>query len=67
YVALDPDAKDKEQNIINSLLEYDIKVYKVDVNPFEDVGSMTKQEFLQRKKDATIIDSTHYLYQCLEF
>ena len=67
YVALDPDAKDKEQNIINSLLEYGINVYKVDVSQFDDVGSMTKLEFLQRKKDATIIDSTHYLYQCLEF
>lgn len=67
YVALDPDAKDKEQNIINSLLEYGINVYKIDVSQFDDVGSMTKSEFLQRKKDATIIDSIHYLYQCLEF
>lgn len=67
YVALDPDAKDKEQKIINSLLEYDIKVLKVDVSSYEDVGSMPKQAFLQKKKDATVIDSTHYLYQCLEF
>jgi DNA primase len=67
YIALDPDAKYKEQKIINSLLEYDIKVYKINVEPFDDVGSMSKHDFLQRKKDATIIDSTHYLYQCLEF
>lgn len=67
YIALDPDAADKEQKIINSLLEYDIKVYKVDVSGFEDVGSMTKQQFEERKKASTIIDSTHYLYQCLQF
>ncbi len=67
YVALDPDAAEKEKRIINSLLEYDIKVYKVDVSPFEDVGSMTKAEFDRRKKESTIIDSIHYLYQCLKF
>jgi DNA primase len=67
YIALDPDAADKEKRIINSLLEYDIKVYKVDVSPFEDVGSMTKAEFASRKKESTIIDSIHYLYQCLKF
>ena len=66
-MALDPDASEKEKRIINSLLEYDIKVYKIDVSPYEDVGSMTKAEFDRRKKESTIIDSIHYLYQCLKF
>ena len=67
YMALDPDAIEKERIIINSLLDYDITVYKVDVSPYEDVGSMSKSEFEARKKEATIIDSTDYLYQCLRF
>ena len=67
YVALDPDAKKKEQRIINSLLEHDIGVLKIDVAPYDDVGSMTKETFLQRKKEAAVMDSTHYLYQYLKF
>ena len=67
YMALDPDAFEKEKRIINLLLEYDITVYKVDVSPYEDVGSMSRSEFETRKKEATIIDSTDYLYQCLRF
>ena len=67
YVALDPDAKKKEQRIINSLLEHDIEVLKIDVAPYDDVGSMTKETFLQRKKEAAVMDSTHYLYQYLKF
>tara|TARA_B100000214_G_scaffold375194_1_gene360535 strand:- start:1692 stop:2618 length:927 start_codon:yes stop_codon:yes gene_type:complete len=67
YVALDPDAKKKEQRIINSLLEHDIEVLKIDVAPYDDVGSMTKEAFLQRKKEAAVMDSTHYLYQYLKF
>ena len=31
------------------------------------VGSMTKEVFLQRKKEAAVMDSTHYLYQYLKF
>ena len=64
---MDPDAKKKEQRIINSLLEHDIEVLKIDVAPYDDVGSMTKEVFLQRKKEAAVMDSTHYLYQYLKF
>jgi len=67
YMALDPDAKKKEQRIINSLLEHDIKVFSIEVGPYDDVGSMSKEVFLQKKKEAAIMDSTHYLYQCLKF
>ena len=67
YLALDPDAKEKEQKIINSFLEYGIKVYKIGVAPFEDVGSMTKEEFIIRKKEAKIMNSMDYLYQRLKF
>ena len=47
--------------IINSLLKYDTAVKKVDINPYSDVGEMTKEEFALRKENATIIDSENYL------
>jgi len=61
YVALDPDAAAKERRIIKMLLEYDIELYKIDVSGYEDVGSMSKQVFQERKNNATFIDSDNYL------
>ncbi|MDB4335871.1 hypothetical protein N9989_00200 [bacterium] len=65
YMALDADAAKKEMKIIKLLLQYDLKVYKVDTAGYDDVGSMTKDQFLKRKEDAALIDQTNYLYQCL--
>ncbi len=61
YIALDPDAADKERRIIKTLLEYDIEMYKVDISGYEDVGSMTKEVFRERKNKATVIDNDNYL------
>jgi hypothetical protein len=61
YLALDPDAADKERRLIRMLLQYDIELYKIDVNGYEDVGSMPRQIFLQRKKEASFIDGDNYL------
>ncbi len=61
YIALDPDAADKERKIIKTLLQYDIEMYKIDVSGYEDVGSMPKDVFKQRKNNATVIDSDNYL------
>ena len=61
YIALDPDAADKERRIIKMLLEYDIELYKVDVTGYEDVGSMPKEVFEERKNNATFIDGDNYL------
>jgi len=61
YVALDHDAKKKEDRLIEKLLEYGIEVYKVDTTTYEDVGDMTKLEFLNLKKKATLINSDNYL------
>ena len=61
YVALDPDAADKERKIIKTLLEYDIELYKIDINGYEDVGSMTKDVFMKRKNNAAFIDRDNYL------
>ena len=61
YIALDPDAADKERKIIKTLLEYDIEMYKIDISGYEDVGSMTKDVFEQRKNNATVIENDNYL------
>jgi len=65
-LALDPDAKDKENKIIENLLKYGIEIYKIKVDPFKDVGSMTKEDFQSRKKDAILIDNDNYfVYQTM--
>ena len=61
YIALDPDARKKENRIIQTLLRYDIELYKIDVSDYEDVGSMPKKVFQDRKNNATFIDRDNYL------
>ncbi len=61
YIALDRDAKKKEDRLIEKLLEYGIELYKIDTTAYEDVGAMTKLEFLDLKKKATLINSDNYL------
>ena len=61
YVALDPDAAKKERRIIEMLLRYDIELYKIDVSGYEDVGSMPREVFIERKENAAFIDRDNYL------
>lgn len=65
YVALDPDAEMKSMKLIKSLLLYGIEVYKVDISGYKDVGEMTKEQFLQRKKSASQITNEEYLNAAL--
>ena len=61
YLALDADANKKEIKIINLLLKYGIELYKVDTAGYDDVGTMTKEKFKQRKEKATFIAHGDYL------
>jgi DNA primase len=61
FVALDPDAREKENRIIETLLKYDVELYKIDVSGYEDVGSMPKEIFRERKQKARFIDRDDYL------
>ena len=61
YIALDPDARKKENKIIETLLKYDVELYKIDVDGYEDVGSMPKEVFQERKQKARFIDREDYL------
>jgi len=61
YIALDPDAANKERKIIKTLLRYDIELYKIDVSGYEDIGAMPREVFAERKKQASFIDRDNYL------
>ena len=61
YIALDPDAEKKALRLINNLMEYGVKVYKINIFPFLDVGAMDKDEFSKRKKNAILMNSSNYL------
>ena len=66
YLAMDPDAKDKEQKVAKLLMQYDIELYKIDVSGFEDIGEMTKEQFNIRKEKAEFIHLDNYLlYEAL--
>ena len=66
YLAMDPDAKDKEQKVAKLLMQYDIELYNIDVSGFEDIGEMTKEQFNIRKEKAEFIHLDNYLlYEAL--
>ena len=50
YLALDADAEKKALFLTKQLLEYGVELYKVEIDPFSDVGEMSKIEFEKRKK-----------------
>tara|TARA_Y100000296_G_C5147126_1_gene244340 strand:- start:298 stop:1230 length:933 start_codon:yes stop_codon:yes gene_type:complete len=61
YIALDSDAEAKTLKLIKKLIEYDVEVYKVDIHPYNDVAEMSKKEYQNRKKTATLMNSQSFL------
>ncbi len=61
YLALDPDMEKKTRRLIKKLLSYNIKVYKINILPYADVGEMTKEEFRIRKEAASFLNEGDYL------
>jgi hypothetical protein len=61
YLALDSDANKKADRLIRLFLKYDIEVYRVNIDPYKDIGEMTKAEFLARKQTAEVLDLNNYL------
>ena len=61
YIALDPDVEKKSLSLISDLLLYGIKIFKINISPYSDVGEMTQDEFEKRKKEAVLINSNNYL------
>ena len=52
YLALDEDAEKKTNYIVRLFNRYDVDIKIVDTSNCEDVGSMSRQEFLSRKSNA---------------
>jgi hypothetical protein len=48
YLALDEDAKKKQDYIVKLFFKYDVEIKIVDTSNIEDVGSMSKEQFLAR-------------------
>jgi len=66
YLALDPDAKKKENELIKKFINYGIETYKVQISPYKDAGEMTKEEFRKRKAEAKQMTYETLLQQELE-
>lgn len=65
YLVLDPDAFYKEIKIAKMLIEYGLKVFKINVLPFKDVGEMSRREFRDRKRSAIFLNDNMFSY-CME-
>jgi hypothetical protein len=52
-LALDPDAKKKSHKIAKLLSSYDVNVRMIYLGGIEDVGDMTREQFVIAKREAT--------------
>jgi DNA primase len=57
YIGLDANVENKSLYIIDKLLKYDIEVYKIDTTGYDDIGSMSRRVFNQRKDEAEFMSS----------
>lgn len=65
-MALDPDASEKMEKICKNLHGYGIDIRVLDCDGYEDVGSMSKEEFLIRKANAENWKLEHRLYRMIK-
>lgn len=66
YIGMDSDAKKKELHIIKLLLKYDIEIYKIDTDGYDDIGSMPPAIFRERKQSSSLVTNDNYLYQVIQ-
>ena len=67
YIALDADARAKEDKISQLFISYGMDVYRIDTSGFGDIGEMDKETFQARKKIATFLSLDNYLLEKLSF
>tara|TARA_B100001094_G_C18142147_1_gene778509 strand:- start:613 stop:1404 length:792 start_codon:yes stop_codon:yes gene_type:complete len=60
FVALDPDAEKKAHWMIRSLMKYDLEVKKINLEEYEDIGSMSRSVFMEKLKNAEDVDGDMY-------
>tara|TARA_B100000287_G_C20592536_1_gene764830 strand:- start:334 stop:1269 length:936 start_codon:yes stop_codon:yes gene_type:complete len=62
YMALDDDAKKKSNYMIQSMLKYDMEVFKINTSLIEDIGSITNEHFQELKSQAELVDSDFFFF-----
>jgi len=65
YLALDPDADKKTNWIARSLIKYDLEVKKVHIGKYDDVGSMSREQFQVRLQSAEEMGGDLYFLEKL--
>jgi len=63
YLALDYDAEKKAKYIVQQLLSYDVQVFKLNIEDYEDVGSMSHQSFINKMNKAEEINNEMYFLE----
>ena len=63
YVALDYDAEKKAQWIIKSCLKYDLEIRKINLEDYDDIGSMTQEVFISKMNSAEEISEDIYFLE----
>ena len=61
YVGLDQDVISKSLKVISTMIEYGLKVYRLDTSEIEDIGSVTKQEAENLKENSTLMNVENML------
>jgi len=67
YICLDKDAKRKELKIIKNLLDFGVKVYKIEIYDYPDLAEVPESLLWEYKKRASIMTREDYLLQKLNF
>lgn len=65
YMALDSDAEEKSNKIIDKMCAYDIQVYKINIFPYKDVGEMPIDIFNEKKKEAFLMNENKLMYRIM--
>jgi len=63
YIALDQDAEKKAGQMIKNMLQYNMEVFKIDTSTIEDVGSMSKDQFVMAMNNAAAIDYDSFFFE----
>jgi DNA primase len=61
YVGLDHDVISKSLKVISTMIEYGLKVYRLDTSEIEDIGSVTKQEAEGLKENSILMNVENML------
>jgi len=67
YICLDKDAAEKELKIIKKMLDFGVKICKISIDDYDDLGEVPNHLLEEYKKRASIITAEDYLLQKINF